>query len=67
MSQVGFIFASGPINFYPCSMPVKDVSEATQDIRKWEQAHSVAPVPIIGVTAHVLVGDREKCMNAGAL
>ncbi|MBW0480484.1 hypothetical protein O181_020199 [Austropuccinia psidii MF-1] len=47
------------------SMPVKDGREATQDIRKWEQAHSVAPVPIIGVTAHALVGDREKCMNAG--
>ncbi|KAH9814854.1 hypothetical protein DFH28DRAFT_894067 [Melampsora americana] len=47
------------------SMPVKDGREATQDIRKWEQTHSVSPVPIIGVTAHALVGDREKCMKAG--
>ncbi|KAG0141877.1 hypothetical protein CROQUDRAFT_673888 [Cronartium quercuum f. sp. fusiforme G11] len=47
------------------SMPVKDGREATQDIRQWEQTHSVSPVPIIGVTAHALVGDREKCMKAG--
>ncbi|KAI9606117.1 hypothetical protein H4Q26_004491 [Puccinia striiformis f. sp. tritici PST-130] len=47
------------------SMPVKDGREATQDIRMWEQTHSVTPVPIIGVTAHALVGDREKCMKAG--
>ncbi|WAQ90228.1 hypothetical protein PtA15_12A215 [Puccinia triticina] len=47
------------------SMPVKDGREATQDIRMWEQTHSVTPVPIIGVTAHALVGDREKCMTAG--
>lgn len=47
------------------SMPVKDGREATQDIRIWEQTHSVTPVPIIGVTAHALVGDREKCMKAG--
>lgn len=46
-------------------MPIKDGREATQDIRKWEQTHSVSPVPIIGVTAHALVGDREKCMKAG--
>jgi osomolarity two-component system sensor histidine kinase NIK1 len=46
-------------------MPVKDGREATQDIRMWEQTHSVTPVPIIGVTAHALVGDREKCMKAG--
>ncbi|CAH7684481.1 expressed protein [Phakopsora pachyrhizi] len=47
------------------SMPVKDGREATEDIRRWEKAHSVTPVPIIGVTAHALVGDREKCMKAG--
>ncbi|MEM1376492.1 MAG: PAS domain-containing protein [Pseudomonadota bacterium] len=43
------------------SMPVMNGIEATEHIRK----DVSADVPIIGVTAHALKGDREKCMEAG--
>ncbi|MEL6920033.1 MAG: response regulator, partial [Pseudomonadota bacterium] len=43
------------------SMPVMNGLEATQKIRETISAD----VPIIGVTAHALKGDREKCMEVG--
>lgn len=45
------------------SMPVMDGLEATRAIRA--MATGDAPVPIIGVTAHALKGDRERCLTAG--
>ena len=39
--------------------------DTTQEIRKFEKLQSKAPVPIIGVTAHALKGDRERCLAAG--
>ena len=47
------------------SMPEMSGLEATIAIRKHEQAAGLARTPIIGVTAHALKGDREKCMESG--
>lgn len=46
-------------------MPVMDGYTATGEIRKWEQAHGKKNVPIIALTAHVLMEDRQKCLDAG--
>jgi CheY-like chemotaxis protein len=46
------------------SMPRMSGLEATGAIRRLE-AESNHHVPIIGVTAHALKGDRERCIEAG--
>ncbi len=46
------------------SMPVMNGHEATRKIRQIE-AESGGHVPIVGVTAHALTGDREACLEAG--
>jgi CheY-like chemotaxis protein len=45
-------------------MPEMNGLEATQAIRKLEKA-SGGHVPIIGLTAHALKGDRDMCIEAG--
>jgi len=47
------------------SMPEMNGLEATAAIRELEAAAGGARVPIIGVTAHALKGDRERCLEAG--
>ena len=46
------------------SMPEMNGIEATGVIRDIE-AGSASHVPIVGVTAHALKGDRERCLDAG--
>jgi signal transduction histidine kinase/CheY-like chemotaxis protein len=46
------------------SMPEMNGFEATRAIRGYEQKHGWH-TPIIGVTAHALKGDREKCLESG--
>ncbi len=46
-------------------MPDIDGLEATRTIRRKEKA-SGGHIPIISVTAHVMKGDRENCLAAGA-
>ena len=46
------------------SMPEMNGLEATQAIRELEKATG-GHVPIVGLTAHALKGDREMCIEAG--
>jgi CheY-like chemotaxis protein len=46
-----------------CQMPEVDGYEATRHIR--EQQGSTRHTPIIAMTANVLVGDRERCLECG--
>ena len=46
------------------SMPVMNGHEATRAIREIEQTTNVN-TPIIGVTAHAIKGDMERCFEAG--
>jgi len=46
-------------------MPVMDGLKATRIIRASESDVKNHHIPIIGMTAHAMKGDREKCLEAG--
>jgi signal transduction histidine kinase/DNA-binding NarL/FixJ family response regulator/HPt (histidine-containing phosphotransfer) domain-containing protein len=48
-----------------CQMPVMDGLTATETIRAWESAHQQRRTPIIALTAHLVAGDRERCLAVG--
>jgi CheY-like chemotaxis protein len=47
-----------------CQMPGMDGYQTTGEIRKLEFA-SKKHIPIIAITAHALIGDKNKCIAAG--
>lgn len=46
-------------------MPVMDGYSTTRIIREKQARRELPRMSILGVTAHALTGDREKCLNAG--
>ena len=46
-------------------MPEMDGLTATANIRQREKEKKMKRVPIIGMTAHALMGDADKCLEAG--
>ncbi|KAF8990572.1 hypothetical protein BDQ17DRAFT_1371736 [Cyathus striatus] len=47
------------------SMPFMGGMEATEHIRNYETAIGLSRIPIIALTAHAMIGDRERCIQAG--
>jgi len=47
------------------SMPIMGGMEATELIRAWEVEGNRRRTPIIALTAHAMIGDRDRCLQAG--
>jgi CheY-like chemotaxis protein len=50
--------------FMDCQMPGMDGFEATKAIRKTEETTG-SHVPIVGLTAQAMEGDKDRCITAG--
>lgn len=48
-----------------CLMPVMDGYRCTENIRKMEEEKGLNRTPILAMTANAMLGDREKCLDAG--
>ena len=49
-----------------CQMPEMDGFDATREIRKQDiKGLNDKPVPVIAMTANVMSGDRERCLEVG--
>ena len=46
-------------------MPIMGGFEATSNIRQYELVNHSPRTPIVALTAHAMIGDRERCIQAG--
>lgn len=47
-------------------MPVMDGLKATGLLREREKENGLRRTPVISLTAHAMIGDRDRCLAAGA-
>ncbi|MFT5368934.1 MAG: signal transduction histidine kinase/ActR/RegA family two-component response regulator [Candidatus Latescibacterota bacterium] len=59
------LFSNNPFNLIlmDVQMPIMDGFETTREIRKIE-THTNQHIPIIALTAHAMIGDEERCLQA---
>lgn len=48
-----------------CQMPEMDGFEFTRRLRSWEQETGRSRTPVVALTASAVVGERERCLEAG--
>ncbi len=48
-----------------CHLPGMDGFRTTEEIRKWERGAGINPIPIIAITADIMEGIYQRCINAG--
>ncbi|RLN32778.1 hypothetical protein BBJ28_00023281 [Nothophytophthora sp. Chile5] len=58
-------YESYDIVLMDCEMPIMNGYDSTRNIRLFEKEHKLPRIPIIGVTAYAMSGDRKKCLDAG--
>jgi two-component system, sensor histidine kinase and response regulator len=46
-------------------MPEMDGLTATREIRRMQESGEIRDIPIVAMTAHAMMGDRERCLQAG--
>ncbi|KAG6602932.1 histidine kinase A two component receptor [Phytophthora cinnamomi] len=51
--------------FMDCEMPIMDGYTATATIREFEHEFNLPRIPILGLTAYAMSGDRQKCLDCG--
>ncbi|KAG1709124.1 hypothetical protein DVH05_022756 [Phytophthora capsici] len=51
--------------FMDCEMPVMDGYTATKTIRQFERDNDLPRIPVLGLTAYAMSGDRQKCLGSG--
>ncbi len=51
--------------FMDCEMPIMDGFEASQALVKMKSDGTIPNIPVVGLTANSLKGDRERCLAAG--
>jgi PAS domain S-box-containing protein len=58
-------FDSYDLILMDCEMPIMDGYTATRSIRSFEKENNIPRIPILGLTAYAMSGDRQKCLDAG--